>query len=136
MGLFDILKTGPKVGKLVKGVYSLDYNFHPYRLTANKNESVLLKLIVKNESGKDLLSSVIVSLPDGLGFDNSGISKSKEYRLGNMKSGELKEIKVEIFGSYRTKVGNYPVKVECISNYRNYGYEMEKIEKTITLRVV
>lgn len=137
MGLLDsVLKKGPKVGKLVKGVYSLDYKFHPFRLNANKNESVTLTLTIINESAKDLLTSVIVSLPEGLGFDNSAIAKSKEFRIGMMAPNETKEFKIEIYGNYRTSPKTYNIAVECVSNYRDYGYEMEKIKKIINLRAV
>lgn len=137
MGILDsVLKKGPTVGKLVKGVYSLDYKFHPFRLNANKNESVMLNLSIKNESAKNPLTSVIISLPEGLGFDNSAIAKSKEFRIGTMSPGETKTFKVEIFGNYRTSPGNYNLTIECVSNYRDYGYEMEKIKKVVILRAV
>lgn len=137
MGILDsIMGGGRTVGRVVKGVYSLDYNFHPFRMNANKNESIRLNMKIKNESQKELLTSVIVRLPEGLGFDNSGISKAKELRMGELEPGEIRDVKVDIFGNYRTSPGNYNLILECVSNYRTYGYEMEKIKKNVLLRVV
>jgi uncharacterized membrane protein len=135
--LLDIFGKKDVGEELVKKVpYSMKLKFHPYRLNANKMESVLLLVELKNLKEEVLLTSVIMELPKNLGFDQTALSNAREIRLGEMKPGEEKELRVEIWGNPRTDEGEYNIKVTAICHYRNYGYLLNAEKKEITLRAV
>jgi uncharacterized membrane protein len=135
--LFDIFGKKDVGEELIKKVpYGMKLNFHPYRLNANKMESVLMIIELKNLKEEVLLTSVIVQLPKNLGFDQTALSNAREIRLGEIKPGEEKVIKVELWGNPRTDAGDYTIDVTAICHYRNYGYMLNAEKKEITLRAV
>lgn len=137
MGLLDIFGKKDVGEELVKKVpYSMKLKFHPYRLNANKMESVLLFVELKNLKEEVLLTSVIIELPKNLGFDQTALSNAREIRIGEMKPGEEKSVKVEVWGNPRTDSGDYSLKVTAICHYRNYGYLLNAEKKEVVLRVV
>jgi len=122
---------------LVKKVpYGLKLSLHPYRLTANKAESIILYVNLKNLKEEVLLTSIVVEVPKNLGFDQTGLSTTREIRLGEIKPKEEKEIKVEIWGNPRTEQGEYKIGVTAICHYRNYGYVLNAEKREIVLRVI
>jgi len=137
VGLLDIFGKKDVGEELVKKVpYSMRLKFHPYRLNANKMESVMLILELKNLKEEVLLTSLVIELPKNLGFDQTALSTAREVRLGEMKSGEDKEVKIEIWGNPRTDAGDYTIKVTAICHYRNYGYLLNAEKKEVVLRAV
>lgn len=137
MGLLDIFGKKDVGEELVRKVpYSMKLKFHPYRLNANKMESVLLFVELKNLKEEVLLTSVIIELPKNLGFDQTALSNAREIRIGEMKSGEEKVVKVEVWGNPRTDPEEYTLKVTAICHYRNYGYLLNAEKKEIVLRAV
>ena len=122
---------------LIKKVpFGLKLRLHPYRLAANKAESVVLYVNLKNLKEEVLLTSIVVEVPKNLGFDQTGISKIREIRIGEIKPKEEREIKVEIFGNPRTEEGEYEITVTAYCHYRNYGYVLNAEKKDIVLRAV
>ena len=137
MGLLDIFGKKDVGEELVKKVpYSMKLKFHPYRLNANKMESVMLITELKNLKEEVLLTSLVIELSKNLGFDQTALSNAREIRLGEMKPGEEKEVKIEIWGNPRTDAGDYNIKVTAICHYRNYGYLLNAEKKEIVLRAV
>jgi len=135
--LFDIFGKKDVGEELVKKVpYSMKLSFHPYRLSANKMECVLLIIDLKNLKEEVLLTSVVVKLPKNLGFDQTALSNMREIRLGEIKPGEEKVVKVDIWGNPRTDPEDYPLEVTAICHYRNYGYMLNAEKKDIVLRAV
>jgi uncharacterized membrane protein len=135
--LFDIFGKKDVGEELVRKVpYGMKLTFHPYRLNANKMESVLLIIELKNLKEEVLLTSIVIQLPKNLGFDQMALSNAREIRLGELKPGEEKVVKVEIWGNPRTDSGEYPIEVTAICHYRNYGYLLNKETSRIELRAV
>jgi uncharacterized membrane protein len=135
--LLDIFGKKDVGEELIRKVpYGIKLNFHPYRLNANKMESVLLIIDLKNLKEEVLLTSIIVQLPKNLGFDQTALSNVREIRLGEIKPGEEKSVKVEVWGNPRTDAGDYPISVTAICHYRNYGYMLNAEKKEIVLRAV
>jgi len=137
VGLLDIFGKKNVGEELVKKVpYSMKLKFHPYRLNANKMESVMLIIELKNLKEEVLLSSLVIELSKNLGFDQTALSNAREIRLGEMKPGEEKEVKIEIWGNPRTDAGDYTIKATAICHYRNYGYLLNAEKKEVVLRAV
>jgi len=134
LDLFGKKDVGEELTKKVP--YAMKLSFHPYRLSANKMESVMLIIELKNLKEEPLLTSIIVQLPKNLGFDQTALSSTREIRLGDLKPGEEKVVRVDIWGNPRTDAGEYPIEVTAVCHYRNYSYVLNAEKKGITLRVV
>ena len=144
MGFLDgILGTaGAKKDEAAEGtptavpMFSITTAFRPVRLAARKEESVDLELGVKNISEGETITSVNVDVPKGLGFDGMGIARTKEYRLGTMKSGEEKKFTLSLHGSSQTTPGNYRITISVYAHYRDYGHVLNSVKKAVELRVI
>jgi len=137
MGILDVF--GKKhVGKALTAhiPYAIKLRFVPFRLAAHRSESVDLVVGLKNLTEESLLTSVIVEVPKGLGFDQTGLSTAREIRLGYLGPKENKELVVPVFGSTRTDGGEYPVTVAAYCHYRDYAHVLNSEKKKIELRVV
>jgi uncharacterized membrane protein len=116
--------------------FSLECEMHPYRVTAGKTESVDLDITLTNEFEKELLTSLVVELPKGLGFDQTALSQEKEVRLGMLQPKEMKHMTIRVWGNQRTSKGSYLVQVYAISHYRDYGYVLNEIRRTLEIRAI
>jgi len=134
MGIFELF--GKQTAMQMAAPFVLDFSFHPLRLSANKVDYVDVTLSLRNTSNEELLTSLVIKVPKGLGFEQSTLTTEKELRFGYMKPGEEKKFRVQIYSSQRTRPGDYPVGLFAISHYRNYGYVLNEIKKSFTLRAV
>ena len=138
MGMLDTLSdlvSGQKQN--AKGVaFSLSTSFTPFRLSSKKNDTADLILEIENVSGAGLLASISVQVPRGLGLDATMTQKEKNYKAGEMKEGETKKARVQIYSAMSTKPGVYPIAVEVFSHYRDYTHIITSVKKTVELRVV
>lgn len=137
MGIFDIFGKREVGNELAtKAPFVLSTSLHPYRLPAHKNESVELSINLQNIRDEALLTSVVIELAQGLGFDQSGLSTTREIRLGYVNPKETKEVRAEVWGNQRTDEGGYNITVSAICHYRNYAYLLNSVKKRVALRVV
>lgn len=116
--------------------YELTVELHPFRLPANKSDRVDLEVMLTNRFDRELMTSVVVTVPKGLGFEQSALSQEREIRLGMLKPSEVKHFKVPLWGTQRTEAGLYPVEVHAISHYHDYAYVLNEVKKELGLRVV
>lgn len=133
MGLFNFLSDDKPKSDLP---YILNVDFHPIRLPANKADYVEMTLDVTNNSGKEQLMSILISVPKGLGFDQSALSQEKELRLETMKAGEHRHMVIKLWSTQRTQRGEYKVNISVAGHYRTYKHVLSEIRKVIALRVV
>ncbi|NYZ75551.1 hypothetical protein H0O03_04800 [Candidatus Micrarchaeota archaeon] len=133
MAIFDLFgkKEGPMEGML----YTIQTELHPFRLYAHKNDYTELEVVLKNVYSSELLTSLVVIVPKGLGFDQSALSQQREVRIGQMKPGEEKHFKIPVWASQRTDKGRYVVRVYAISHYHDYGHVLNEARKELRLRV-
>lgn len=137
MGLLDIFGKKDVSGELMKKVpFSLKLNLSPFRLASNKSDSVRLAVDLTNLADTYQLASVVVEVPPGLGFDQTGISRTREIRLGELKPKEKKSLFVDIWGNATTSKGEYAITVTAFSHYRNYSYILNSERKKTVLRAV
>lgn len=118
-----------------KAIFSIQAEFHPYSLKANKSDYVDLEITLTNNTGSDVLSSVIVKVPKGLGFERSAISTEREIRLGYVVSGVPKRLKVQVWSTERTERGVYPIKIFAACHYKDYAHVLNEALRTIDFRV-
>jgi uncharacterized membrane protein len=137
MGLLDLFGKRDVSDELTRKVpYSLTLQLHPLRLSANRSDSVMLKISLSNVSNEPILTSIVISVPKKLGLDQTGLQQIREIRLGELSKGEAKTVNVEIYGSMKTDSAEYPIEVTAISHYRNYAYVLNSEKKKAMLRAV
>jgi len=134
MGFFELF--GKKEVPTSGGLYRLQCDLHPYRLPAYKSEFAELEVSVQNVFGKELLTSIVVSVPKPIGFDQTALSQEREIRLGLLQPGESRSMTIKLWSTPRAAPGTYLVKVFSLSHYRDYGYVLGEAKKTVDLRVV
>ena len=133
MPIFDLFgkKEGPVEGRL----YTIHTELHPFRLYAHKSDFVELEIVLKNVFEKELLTSLVVVVPPGIGFDQSILSRQREIRIGQLAPNEEKHFKIPVWASQRTEKGNYLIRVFAISHYHDYAYVLNEARKDVRLRV-
>jgi len=109
--------------------------FKPYALKAMAESDTDLIIEITNNSKKEVLLSLTVSVPYGIGFDNLAMQHSKEVRLGTLTANETKEIVYRIQGNTASRAGIYKVRLTVMTHYRNYDLIENKVSKAIDLRV-
>ena len=123
----DLMKTPP---------FRLSTELVPYKLYANKSSSASLMVKVKNMTNEVLLTSVVAELPGQLGFDEVGVSKQREIRVGEIAPHDEKEVRFDVFGSVTSDPGEYTILLTAIAHYRDYGHVINAVKKRSTLNVV
>lgn len=131
-GMFDLFgkkEVAPKT------IFSIQTEFHPYSLKPNKSDYLDLDVVLTNNSGSEVLASLVAVVPKGLGFERSAISREKEVRLGYLPNGVPKHLKIQVWASERTERGVYAIKIFAVSHYKDYAHVLNEASKKIDLRV-
>ncbi|MBM3229084.1 hypothetical protein FJZ26_01515 [Candidatus Parvarchaeota archaeon] len=138
MGIDEIVKSIFNSQQEQKSAahFALNGSFLPFRLTSRKNDTVDLILELTNISGGDVLASVAVAVPKGIGVDSTMIAREKNLRVGQMKADESKKARIPMFSAASTKPGVYPISIEVFSHYRDFGHVITSIKKEFEVRVV
>lgn len=131
MGVFDLF--GKK--EVPKTFFTLSCEFHPYRLPAGANDFVDLEIQLTNNFDKPVLTSIVVEVPKGLGFERSAIQNQREIRLGTLAAYEKKFIKAQIWNTARSTPGEYAVKITAIAHFNDYAHVLNEARKIMSLRV-
>ncbi|MFH1200649.1 MAG: hypothetical protein V1708_06285 [Candidatus Micrarchaeota archaeon] len=132
MGIFELF--GKKKFDAGGATFKLDLELHPMRLAAHKQDYVDLELSLQNATDTEVLTSIVITLPKELGFEQSALSHQKEIRLSQLHAGELRHLKVQVWGTQRTAPANYAIHVYAIAHYRDYGYVLNEVRRKIELR--
>lgn len=136
MGIFNIFGKRDATSELTRASpFRLATEWSPYAIYANRNNSTTLYIRLKNLTSETLLTSVVLELPNNLAFDNMGMAKEREIRLGDLGGDEEKEVKVEVFGGMKSDPGEYTVTLTAIAHYRDYGHVLNAVKKRTSLRV-
>jgi len=133
MGFFDNLFGKKEV--ISPYLYTLECSIHPFRLPAHKNDAVDLEVRVTNNSDQPLLTSIVTVCSRAVGFDSLGLQQQHESRLGEMKPGETRFVKIPIHSTPKTPPGSYKVAVFAISHYRDYAHILNEVKRVLELRV-
>ncbi|MEM3227865.1 MAG: hypothetical protein QXK65_02885 [Candidatus Micrarchaeaceae archaeon] len=137
MSIFNIFGKKDVGSELMKNPpYKIVTELVPYHIESNKKSSATIFIKLTNLTSEPVLTSVVVETPAQLGFDEMGLSKQKEIRVGNMEPGEEKELKVELFGGLNTDKGNYTLSLTAIMHYRDYGHVINAVKKHMMINAV
>ena len=110
--------------------------FVPYKLYANRKSSSSLNIKLKNLTSEPLMTSIVVELPKQLSFDQMGLTKEKEVRVGDIMPNEEKQPRVDIYSDVGTEKGEYTITVTAMAHYRDYGHVLNAMKKKTVLEVV
>ncbi|MEM0074324.1 MAG: hypothetical protein QW091_01930 [Candidatus Micrarchaeaceae archaeon] len=133
-GLFGKKNAAEELTKAVP--YRISTEFVPYRLYANQKNSLRMFISLKNLTAEPTLSSVVVEVPKGLSLDETGISKEKEVRLGQIAPNEEKQTSIDIYGDAGTDKGEYTLSLTAFIHYRDYGHVLNAVKKKAIVEVV
>jgi len=137
MAIFNIFGKKDSSSDLMKGLpYKLSYEWVPYKLYSDRKSSSSLFLKIRNLTKEVLLTSVVVELPKQLSFDEIGVSKERELRLGDLQPEEEKEVRIDVFNGMNADPGDYTVLLTAIAHYRDYGHVINALKKRTTISVV
>ncbi|MGC8662680.1 MAG: hypothetical protein ACP5RT_02755 [Candidatus Micrarchaeia archaeon] len=116
--------------------YRINTELVPYKLYANRKSSVMMLIKIKNMTSEPLLSSIVIELPKGISLDETGLSKDKEVRLGEIASNEEKEARIDIYSNSGTEKGEYTIALTAFAHYRDYGHVLNAMKKRSVVEVV
>ncbi|MCL4403305.1 MAG: hypothetical protein M1500_03910 [Candidatus Marsarchaeota archaeon] len=119
-----------------KSPYRIMTEWMPYKLYSGKKSTSSLTIKLKNMTGEALLTSVVAEVPKQLGFDEIGLTKQKEVRLGYLAPEEEKEVRIDVYNSSGADPGDYTVSLTAIAHYRDYGHILNAIRKRAMISVV
>jgi uncharacterized membrane protein len=136
-GIFNIFGKRDVSTDLTKNSpYKLSTELVPYKLYANKSSTASLMVRVKNVTNEILMTSVVAELPSQLGFDELGMSKQREIRLGELAPNEEKEVRFDVFSGVSSDPGEYTMMLTAIAHYRDYGHVINAVKKRTALNVI
>ncbi len=116
--------------------YALSLEWVPYKLFSGKKSSSTLFLKIKNVSKEDLLTSVVMTLPQKLSFDSIGVTRRKELKIGELKPNEEKEKRIDVMNSIDAQKGEYTIQITATSYYRDYEHIINSIRKKTKIQIV
>jgi len=136
MGFLDNL-LGNKEAPARAGLpFNVSTALRPVRLAARKESMLELLVSVKNVTGNPLMVSVNCEVPRALGFENVGMTKIKEVRIGELPAGREKTLSFAVCSNSQTAAGTYSVLVTVNHHYRDYSHILNYAKKTVEVRVV
>ncbi|MEM0107180.1 MAG: hypothetical protein QXD11_00220 [Candidatus Micrarchaeaceae archaeon] len=116
--------------------YRITTEWIPYKLYANQRSSSTLHVKIKNTTKDPLLTSLVIQLPDNLGFDTIALSRYKLEKIGEIAPDEEKDINVQVYNSANADKGEYTVTLVATAHYRNYDYVINALRKNSVVQVV
>lgn len=116
--------------------FAISTSFRPVRLNSNTQNNIDLVINLTNQSEKNQICSVVVDLPKNIGFEQMGISRQKELRLGELQPGQSKEFSISLSANNQTPAGFYTLQLTAYSHYRDYTHILNSVRKPVELRVV
>ncbi len=137
MGIFNLFGKKDVASDLTKSSpYKVTTELIPYKLFAKKSSNATLRISIKNMTNEVLLTSVVAELPNNLAFEQMGISRQRELRLGEIAPDEEKETRLDVFSGLNTDNGEYTVTLTAMAHYRDYGHILNAVKKRVTIQVV
>lgn len=137
MGIFNLFGKRDVGSELTKNSpYKLATSWTPYRLYAKKNSTATLIVKVKNLTSEVLLTSLVVELPGQLAFEQIGLSKQREVRIGELQPGQEIERQMDVFSGLNTDSGQYTLNLTAMAHYRDYGHILNAVKKRVSIEVV
>jgi len=136
MGILDNL-MGKKEEPARAGLpFNVSTALRPVRLNARKENCLELLVTVANASNEPLMMSVNVEVPKPLGFENVGLTKIKEIRIGELAAQKEKTVSFSVCANSQTPAGVYSALLTVSQHYRDYSHVLNYAKKSVEVRVV
>ncbi len=136
MGFLDGL-IGKKEEPARQGLpFNISTSMRPVRLNARKENCLELLVTITNASDKPFMASASLEVPRTLGFENVGMAKIKEIRMGELAAQKEKTVSFSICANSQTPAGTYSALLTVSQHYRDYSHVLNYAKKTVELRVV
>jgi hypothetical protein len=116
--------------------FKVTNSLRPVRLSARRESCLEVLVSVKNVSDAPIMVSATVEIPRALGFENLGITKIKEIRMGDLEPGKEKNISFSVCSNSQTAAGTYAVVLTVNHHYRDYAHILNYAKKTVEVRAV
>ena len=136
MGILDNLMGKKEEPARVGLPFNVSTALRPVRLNARKENCLELLVTVANASDAPLMMSVNIEVPKSLGFENLGITKIKEIRIGELPAQTEKTVSFSICASSQTPAGTYSALLTVSQHYRDYSHVLNYAKKSVEVRVV
>ena len=137
MGIFDLFGKKDVSTDVTKQMpFTVTTEFVPYKLKSNSRSSSTMTLNIRNMTNEPVLTSVVVGMPATLSFDETGLAKEKEVRLGTLAPKEAKMATLEVFSNSGTDKGEYTISVTAFIHYRDYGHVLNAMKKRTVIEAV
>jgi uncharacterized membrane protein len=79
---------------------------------------------------------VNIEVPKSLGFENLGITKIKEIRIGELAAQKEKTVSFSICANSQTPAGTYSALLTVSQHYRDYSHVLNYAKKSVEVRAV
>lgn len=136
MGILDSI-LGEKEEPARAGLpFNVSTSLRPVRLNARKANCLELLVTIKNVSDSGFIASASVEVPRQLGFENLGITKIKEIRMGELAARAEKAISFSICANPQTAQGTYSLLLTVNQHYRDYSHVLNYAKKSVEVRAV
>jgi hypothetical protein len=136
MGILDSV-LGKKEQPARAGLpFNVSTALRPVRLSARKENCLELLVAIKNASDEPFMASATVEVPRALGFENVGLAKIKEIRMGELGARKEKTVSFSVCANPQTPAGTYSVLLTVNQHYRDYGHVLNYAKKTVEIRAV
>ena len=116
--------------------FNVSTSLRPVRLNARKENCLELLVTVANASDAPLMMSVNIEVPKSLGFENLGITKIKEIRVGELAAQKEKTVSFSICANSQTPPGTYSALLTVSQHYRDYSHVLNYAKKSVEVRTV
>jgi hypothetical protein len=136
MGILDGI-LGKKAEPARQGLpFNVATALRPVRLSARKENCLELLVTITNASDSPFMASASVELPRQLGFENVGMTKIKEIRMGELAAQKEKTVSFSICANSQTAPGTYAAALTVSQHYRDYSHVLNYAKKSVEVRVV
>ncbi|HIH18383.1 TPA: hypothetical protein HA225_00220 [Candidatus Micrarchaeota archaeon] len=137
MGVLDGLLGKGEEAAAVPGLpFNISTSLRPVRLNARKESSLEVLVAVKNVTDSQIMVSVSAEVPPSLGFENLGITRIKEIRIGELPAKKEKTVSFSVSSSSQTPAGVYSILIVVSHHYRDYSHVQNYAKKTVEIRAV
>ena len=136
MGFLDNLMGKKEEPSRAGLAFNVSTALRPVRLNARKENCLELLVTIKNASDEPIMTSASVEIPKSLGFENLGITKIKEIRMGDIAPQKEKTVSFTLCASSQTAPGTYSVLLTVNHHYKDYQHVQNYARKTVEVRAV
>ena len=137
MGLIDELMGKQEDAPAKPGLpFNISATLRPVRLNARKESSLEVLVSVKNVTDSPVMASISAEVPASLKFENLGLTRIKEIRIGELPAHKEKTVSFSVSSSTQTAPGVYSVLIVVNHHFRDYSHILNYAKKAVEIRAV